>query len=99
MAVRADCAVSACSSLPLSMKAVVYRLSVGGGASLQTGVHLFLPLSPYPRPRCWHPKIGQTFLYTHVASLLAFEWQAAGPHFQLHYVTNDKTTASKLKLS
>ena len=85
--VRADCAVSACSPLPLSMKAVVYRLSVGGGASLQTGVHLLLPLSPNPRPGCWHPKQSKLSftLMLHLYWLL----NGAGPHFQLHYVTND----------
>ena len=95
--VRADCAVSACSPLPLSMKAVVYRLSVGGGASLQTGVHLLLPLSPNPRPGCWHPKQSKLSftLMLHLYWLL----NGAGPHFQFHYVTNDKMTASKLKLS
>ena len=97
MTVRADCAVSACSPLPLSMKAVVYRLSVGGDASLQTGVHLLLPLSPNPHPGCWHPKQSKLSftLMLHLYWLL----NGAGPHFQLHYFTNDKMTASKLKLS
>ena len=54
---------------------------VGGGAQvvdLWTGIHT---LSPLPTS-----KIKQSFLSTNLASLLAFEQQAARPYFQLHYL-------------
>ena len=68
MTVRADCAVPECSFLPLSIKALSHWLS-GWRVSLWTGV----------RPPCGLPasRIKQTFLYTTLASILAFEPLAA----------------------
>ena len=74
--VRADCAAFACSPLPLSIKALAPWLS-GRGVGLWTGI--------CPRPRLPASKIKQTFLSTNLASLLAFERPAAGPHFRLHF--------------
>ena len=71
MTVRTDCAVSACSPLPLSIKAIVPWFSGEGRVCFWTGAAL-------PYPAC---QIEQTFLSTHQASLLAFDWRAAESHF------------------
>ena len=74
--VRADCAVSVCSPLPLPLKALAHWLSGVGGVELWTGV------CPQPS-QLPASKIKQTFLSTNLISLLAFGWQAAGPYFRL----------------
>ena len=43
MTVRADCAVSACSSLPLPIKSLAHWLSVGGSLPLDRHPHSLLP--------------------------------------------------------
>jgi len=65
MTVRADSAVSACSPLPLPPD---YQCGV---VSPWTGVLL----SPHLQLQA--SKTRQTFLSTNLASLLAFDWQAA----------------------
>ena len=66
---------SARSPLPLPREALAHWLSGRWGNGLWTGVHLphWLPAS----------KIKQTFLSTNLASLMAFERQAARPYFWL----------------
>ena len=49
MIVRADCAVSACSPLPQSIKALAPLVVSGGGTT-------FGQTSVLPHPRCQHPK-------------------------------------------
>ena len=71
MTVRSDCAVSARSPLPPSMKVLAHWLSVGR-ASLWTGVCPTSLLASEIKP---------TFLSTSLASLLALEQGAAGLHF------------------
>ena len=78
MTVRADCAVSACSPLPASIKALAHWLSVGG-------VGLWTGLCPSPA-RLPASEIKQTSLPTNLASLLALEWRAARPHFRLQFL-------------
>ena len=75
MTVRAECAPSACSPLPLPIESLAHWLAGGWGNGLWTGVHLphWLPAS----------KIKQTFLSTNLVSLMAFNWQAARPYFWL----------------
>ena len=73
--VRADWAVSSCRPLPLSIKALVPRLS-GGCWPLDRHQHLL------PPPLLLASKIKQTFLFTPLASLLTFEWSAARPCIQ-----------------
>ena len=70
MTVRADCAVSACSSLPLSIKALAPWLSGGKSAFEQVSA------SPSPA-ELLASKIKQIFISTNLASLLAFERRAA----------------------
>ena len=64
MTVRAGCAMSACSPLPLSIKPLAHWLSVGGA-----GVSLWKE-STSPAPRLPASKIKQTFLSTN----LPFYW-------------------------
>ena len=64
-----DCVVSACSPLPPSIKA----LTLNWSRLLDRG-------PPCCSPWLLASKIKQTFLLTNLASLLAFEWWAAGPH-------------------
>ena len=61
--------------LPQPIKSLAHWLSVRG-VGLWTG--------STPPPRLPASKIKQTFLSTNLASLLAFEWRAAWPHFRLH---------------
>lgn len=79
--VRADGAVSTCSPFPPPIEALAHRLSgVGGrgwGEESAFGQEPTLPL-----PRMLASEIKQTLLSTSLASLLAFECQAAGPHFR-----------------
>ena len=80
MTVRADCSVSACSALPLSIRALDHwssaeRESAFGQMSTLFTLPLQLPAS----------EIKQTFLSTNLASLTAFEWQAPRSHLQLHW--------------
>ena len=77
MTVRADCVVSAWSSLPLQIKTFAHWLSLGGESAF--GQESTLSPSPSPPPRLPASKIKQTFLSTYLVSLLAFEWPAAGP--------------------
>ena len=71
--VTADCAVSACSPLPPSLKPLAHWLSVGGESAFgQESPTLTLPKLPAS-------KIKQTFLSSNLASLLVFERRAAGP--------------------
>ena len=74
--VRADCIVSTCSPLPLSIKALAPWLSGEGGVGLWTGVR-----PPHPPHLLPASKIKQTFISTNLASSLAFERRAAGPGF------------------
>ena len=76
MTVRADCAASACSPLPLSIKALAPDCQWGRRP-------LDSLLRPPPHPQLPASKIKQTFLSTNLASLLAFERQVAGPRFWL----------------
>ena len=76
--VRANCAVSVGSLLPLSIRALAPWLSGLG----EREVGLWTEVCPLPS--CWL-EIKQTFLSTKLASLLAFEWWAAGPHFQFYF--------------
>ena len=83
MIIRADHAVSACSPIPLSMKALVHWLSARGESAFRQD------RSPATLPSCQHPgwwqsKGKQTFLSANLASSLSFVWWTAGPHFQLH---------------
>ena len=76
MMVRADCAVSACSLLPLFIKALAHWLSPGGWRGSASGHEFTLPT---PQPQLPASKIKQTLLSTNLASSSAFEWQAAKP--------------------
>ena len=81
MTVRADRAVSACGHFPLSTNALAPWLSVGGWeVGLWTGVRPPPPPLPVASIQNKH-----TFLSTNLASLLAFEWGAARPHFLLQF--------------
>ena len=64
---RADCAVSACSPLSLSVKVLPPDCQWGGGGLIWTGV--CPPHLPY---QLLASKIKQTFLSTNLASLLSF---------------------------
>lgn len=70
---RAHCAVSVCSPSPHYL---VHWLSVAGG-SLWTSVW-----PPLPPAQLLASETKQTLLSTILLSLLALEWQAAGPHFR-----------------
>ena len=76
LAVRDDCAVSACAPTPESVYKCSHLPLVGGGgvggglAFAQMSATLPLQLLP--------PEIKQTFLSTNLACLLPFEQQAAG---------------------
>ena len=70
MTIRADCAVSASSPLPPSIKALAHWLSVGKSAFRQESTLPHLPASLLNKA---------DFPFHQLASLLAFEWRAAGP--------------------
>ena len=72
MTVRADCAVSACSPLLLSIKALAHWLPVGR-------VSLWTDVCP-PPPQLLAPEIKQISLSTNLTCLLAFQQQAARPY-------------------
>ena len=73
MTVKADYAVSA--YIPPIYKSSCYLIVLeGGGRPLDR--HLPTPQSLFPAS-----KIKQTFLSTSLASLMAFEYRAVGPHF------------------
>ena len=78
MSVRDDYAISACSPLHLSIKALASCFSWGwrGGESLPLERHL--PSLP-PTPWWLASKIKQTFLSINLASSLAFQLWAVGP--------------------
>ena len=82
MTVRADCADSVCSPLPLPIKALAHWLSVR--------VSMSLDRCPPPSFPPWLPalKIKQTFLSTDLVSLLAFEQRATGPLFRLFWLSS-----------
>ena len=87
MSVRDDYAISSCSPLHLSIKAVASCFSrgvVGGGESLPLERHL-----PSLPPTPWWPasKIKQTFLSINLASSLAFQLWAVGPQLSVTVVT------------
>ena len=82
MTVRADCADSECSPLPLPIKALAHWLSVRVSMSLDR-----CPPPSFPA-RLPALKIKQTFLSTDLVSLLAFEQWAAGPHFRLFWLSS-----------
>ena len=79
----ADYDFSACSRLPLSVKAPACWMSGEGGdsASGQASV-----LSPPPLSWWLASKIKQTFLSINLEPLLASEWLIVGPHSQSHYL-------------
>ena len=82
MTVRANCTFSACSPLPWPIKAPAHWLSVGGVWSWPLDICLSTPY----HPSGWlASKIKWTFLSTNLASLMAFDRQAARPHFRLQY--------------
>ena len=66
--VRADCAVSACRTFLLSIKALAPLTVSDGRVGLWTNVHL--PTAPHLPPS----DIKQTFLFTNLACLLDFQW-------------------------
>ena len=88
--VRADCAVSACSSLHPPIKLLQLAVGRGRGVGLWTGVR--------PPPQLPASQTKQTFLSTNLASLLPFEWWAARPHFQLQNDSQEILKAEWLSL-
>ena len=78
--VRADCVVSACNPLCLLVHPWISPLKVLPTGYRWGGVSLWHKSALLTSWRSL--EIKQIFLSTNLASLLAFEQQAAGPHFQ-----------------
>ena len=94
MTVRADCTVSACSPHLQPIKSHAHGLSVAGELA-------FGQAFP-PPPLVAGVRNKFPFHFTLLASLLAFEWQAAGPGFDYtfyvpnrHFHINSKNKQTK----